>query len=175
MTESHEKIAEALFQAVGPGETLYAILDGARVPGLLLRLHAAEVEHDSLYRGRSQEALWYVAPYLLRCERDSEFVRSVIEQGWGDSWGIFLTSAADLETLRKHLRQFLVVKIEDDQEVYFRFYDPRVLRVFLPTCTPEEANRFFGPVKNYLIEAEQAETLLNFTAGQQVAKREAGL
>ena len=65
--------------------------------------------------------------------------------------------------MRHHLRHFLEVKLPDDTQVYFRFYDPRVLRVFLPTCTPDDTNQFFGPmIQNYLVEDESSDQLLRF-------------
>jgi hypothetical protein len=109
---------------------------------------------------------------LVRCEQGAEFVRWMLEEGWSDSWGIYLTSTAGLEGLCEHFRQFLLVRTEDDRELYFRFYDPRVLRLFLPTCTPEEAHQFFGPVSCYLMEAEHPEGFLKFTASRDGARRE---
>jgi Domain of unknown function (DUF4123) len=172
MSKEHLKIAQVLFDAVRQGESLYGILDAARTVDIPFRLRSAKAEYDCLYRGRSAEVLWHVAPYLVRCEQEAEFFRWMLEEGWGDSWGIYLTSAAGLGGLCEHIRQFLLVGTEGDRELYFRFYDPRVLRAFLPTCTPEETKQLFGPVSCYLMEAEQPETLLKFTAGEQGAKQE---
>ena len=72
--------------------------------------------------------------------------------------------------MRKH-RRFLLVKAEDGEELYFRSYDPRVLRVFVPTCTPEEARTFFGPIRAFLVEANEPETLLTFTVSQTGAQQ----
>ena len=74
-------------------------------------------------------------------------------EGWGRRWGIFLTSTQPLKDLRRHLRRFLVV--EDDrrgEQLYFRFYDPEVLRVFLPTCLPGQAAELFSDVDAFLCE-----------------------
>lgn len=60
------------------------------------------------------------------------------------------------------MRQFLFVKDEDGKELYFRFYDPRILRLYLPTCTKTETAAFFGPVLRFLIESEDARSLLVF-------------
>ena len=38
--------------------------------------------------------------------------------------------------LRHHLKGFLRVRGESGQKMMFRYYDPRVLRVYLPTCNP---------------------------------------
>ena len=172
MPRDMQKISDALLGTVGQGETLYALLDSARKPEIALRLRGSNLEYDSLYRGRSEETMWDVAPYLVRWEPSSEFFSWVLQEGWGESWGIFLTSTASLEELCKHFRQFLLATLEDGRQVYFRFYDPRVLRVFLPTCTLEETSRFFGPVLCYLIESEQTNLLLKFTADKRMMELE---
>lgn len=166
---NYQKLANALFGVVEKGEHLYSIHDGARSVEIASALQNVAVEKFSLYRGRSEEPLWDVAPYIIRCERDTPFLRWVLERGWGNSWGIFLTSKASLEELLRHFQQFLLVKLPDEKDFYFRFYDPRVLRAFLPTCTLEETREFFGPVRCYLGEAQEPETLLKFTVDQQGA------
>jgi Domain of unknown function (DUF4123) len=159
-----EAITGALFGSRHPGESLYAVLDAAQNSAIPLQLRTAGVEHDCLYQGATAERLWFAAPYLARCEAGSDFVSWLVSSGWEHSWGIFLTSAADLHALREHFRRFLIVKIEGERpDFYFRFYDPRVLRVFLPTCTLEEATAFFGPVRSFLVEDQESRGALRFT------------
>ena len=86
-----------------------------------------------------------------------------MEKGWGKSWGVYLTSDWPLPALRNFLRQFLMVSLPDGKQVYFRFYDPRVLRLYLPLCTADEANEFFGPVKYYVMEDQAPDALLRFS------------
>ncbi len=47
--------------------------------------------------------------------------------------------------------------------MYFRFYDPRVLRIFLPTCDRSQILEFFGPVKIFICEDEDPEHILLFS------------
>ena len=61
-----------------------------------------------------------------------------------------------------HLRTFLKVYGPDLKPLYFRYYDPRVLRVYLPTCNDQELQTVFGPVLRYLLEDEDPATLLKF-------------
>ena len=56
-----------------------------------------------------------------------------------------------------HFRKFLLVTTEPDKEFFFRFYDPRVLRIFLPTCDVKQLREFFGPVEKFICEDEDAD------------------
>ena len=154
MTEAHKKIVDALFGAVREGESLYAILDAARNIDIAYQLqNIPNVEYISLYKGRKEEPMWDAAPYLVKCVRDSVFFNWVIERGWGDCWGIFLASRSSLDDLCKHFQEFLVVQDENGKQMYFRFYDPRVVPLFLSTCAREQRLEFFGPVHRVLLEA----------------------
>ncbi len=139
----------------------YAILDGASNPELLKILWQHKPEHICLYRGELDAELAQIAPYLVRLRPDSPFTDYVL-QAWGRHWGIFLFTQADLRTLRKHFRTFLTVHGPDGQLLYFRYYDPRVLRVYLPTCNAQEAATLFGPVSRYLMEDEEPDHMVRF-------------
>jgi pSer/pThr/pTyr-binding forkhead associated (FHA) protein len=143
-------------------QPLFAILDAARdIRILALLLHHKE-QCESLYEGEQGATLAQVAPYLVRLAKESPLLKALVKEGWGKSWGVYLTCPNDFEEVRRHLRHFLQVKLPSGEQVYFRFYDPRVMRVFLPTCTPEDATQFFGPIQNYLVEDETPEQLLRF-------------
>jgi len=151
---------------------VYGVLDGASVPNLLDRLYENEPEHVCLYRGELKPDLAETAPYLVRLSLDTPFTEWVLSQGWGNHWGIFASAPVELEDLRKHFRKFLMVKNPEGKQVYFRYYDPRVLRVYLPTCNGEESKLIFGPVSRFFCENETPETLLSFHPDQKSAKKE---
>ena len=60
----------------------------------------------------------------------------------------------------------------DGKRLYFRYYDPRVLRVYLPTCNTEETKFIFGPLAAYFCEGETADTLLTFRPGSEAPREE---
>jgi Domain of unknown function (DUF4123) len=157
-----EAVSARLFSAVGT--PVYAILDGASIPDLLDRLYGDRPAFCNLYRGALKPDIAEVAPYLVRLEPRSAFAQWVIERGWGNHWGIFAQAPVDLNTLRRHFRRFLIVYDPDGKPLYFRYYDPRVLRVYLPTCTSDELATVFGPVQCYLLEDESPVRLLRLTA-----------
>lgn len=141
---------------------LFVILDGARNSGLYTAIQQSECEFECLYRGELDPDLAAVAPYLVRLERDKPFVNWLIDKGWGDSWGVFLHSTVAFRDLKRHLRKFLMVYDADAKPLYFRYYDPRVLRIYLPTCTSEELATVFGPIHSFLLEDSDPNILLHF-------------
>lgn len=164
----------ALFR--GEFQPLYALLDGACEPSVLRVLYESKEEYTSLFEGVAGAQLTYFAPYLVRLPKESPLLGTLVQKGWGKNWGVFVTSAQPLQDLRGHFRQFLMVKMPDRAQAYFRFYDPRVLRIYLPTCLPEEVDQFFGPIQNYLVEDEAPGTLLHFSnKGRGAEAKEIGL
>ena len=137
------------------GNSAFAILDGASVPDLLGDLFTFNPEHLCLYRGELEQDMAQVAPYLVFLERDAPFTDWVLTNGWGEHWGIFGVTKVDMKELLKHFRKFLTVYDESGKLRYFRYYDPRVLRVYLPTCNADELKTVFGPVESYLVEDEE--------------------
>ena len=126
-------------------------------------------QYESLFEGWSKPQLALFAPYLVSLPPWSKLLGTLVTKGWGKSWGVYLTSHVAFAEVRHHFRHFLMVNMPDGKQVYFRFYDPRVLRVYLPTCTPEEIGYFFGPVSRFATEDEKPETLLEFV------RRETGM
>ncbi len=155
-----DEVGEVLFEE--PGSGVFAVLDGASVSGLLDKFHALKPEHVCLYRGELQPDMAEVAPYLVRLERGSAFTDWVLRQGWGGHWGIFALAQAELPVLRNHFRKFLVVHDSSGKPLLFRYYDPRVLRKYLPTCDQEQLAAMFGPVASYVAEGDQPSTLFRF-------------
>ena len=144
-------------------QPLYALLDAAREPSVLKVLFESKEQYQSLFEGPQGAQLAHFAPYLVRLPQNSSLIGTLVEQGWSKGWGVYLASQEPLEGLRRHFRQFLMVKLPDQKQVYFRFYDPRVLRLFLPTCTAQEISLLFGPVKYYIMEDEKPDMLLRFS------------
>ena len=141
-------------------ESLWAILDGARDPAIYGRVDS--VRHQCcLYAGTLPWQLQMNAPYLLELP-ESDFTTGLVRSAWGKSWGIFFRAESSMETLRRHLRTFLRVADQQGRRLIFRYYDPRVMRVYLPTCLPAELRTVFGPIRCYLMESPDAGSVLKF-------------
>jgi hypothetical protein len=138
-------------------ENLFAVLDAAQGERVLALLQQSTEEYQSLYEGRQGEILENVAPYLVRLRRGSPLLATLVDEGWGNHWGIYLTCELSFLETRRHLRKFLMVQAEGwDARLYFRYYDPRVLGVFLGTCPPQQKTEFFGPIARVFYNTEDA-------------------
>jgi hypothetical protein len=152
---------------------VHALLDGARDRRIESLIRWNRVDQDCLYSGDLSPRLQAAAPYIVRLFVNTPFVDEFFSKGWGASWGVLAVTEDEvaLRALRRHFRQFLKVKDQAGATLLFRFYDPRVLRVWLPTCTHDEAARFFGPVQRFITEGESRSEVHVFerdTAGVRV-------
>ena len=70
----------------------YAVLDGAAVPDLPVKLYEMKPPNVCLYRGELPPDLVYVAPYLVQLFPEQEFSNWLLAECWGKNWGIFVQS-----------------------------------------------------------------------------------
>jgi hypothetical protein len=135
-------------------QPLHAVVDGARDPRIRRWIFDTRAPRWCLYRGTLSPAIEDAAPWLLRVVPGDPRIEEFFARGWGQSWGILFTSDAPSRELRRHLRRFLRVRTQRGRILAFRYYDPRILRVYLPTCTPAETAAFFGPLTSLIAESD---------------------
>jgi hypothetical protein len=141
---------------------LYCVLDGVMVPDLPNRLYKGQVPNYCLLTGDLTPDLVYAAPYLVYLSPDSKFADWVFAESLGKHWGIFVQSRRSMIEMRRHFRALLQTYDERGNPMKFRFYDPRVLGKFLPTCNGGELKTLFGEVEAFYTEAEDGDGLLRF-------------
>ncbi|MDA1015137.1 MAG: DUF4123 domain-containing protein [Planctomycetota bacterium] len=137
-----------------PG-TVYAVLDACDEPRVPEKVEELGDQSISLYRGQAEQDFSAIAPYLAIV--DEPLLSWLIAELWDNPWGIFAITDASFPDVRKHFRRFLMVLDPDGNEMYFRFYDPRLLPTFLETCTQEELDEFFGPIDDFVMLDDDGE------------------
>jgi hypothetical protein len=154
--------------------TVYAVLDGASVPGLRWALRERAPEHVCLYRGELEPDMAEVAPYLVALRPDEAFTQWTLQEGWGNHWGIFAGARVGItfRDVRRHFRQFLLVKDAEGKPLYFRYYDPRVLQAFAPTCNRKELRVLFGPVAWYVAETRGGAAAVRLSLAEGLLRTE---
>jgi hypothetical protein len=164
------RIRETLWPADLPGYTrVFAIVDGAHDSRIYGAVDASRQDRCCLYsvdrRWGSQDLHWQLlmnGPYLVDLDPDEEFTRFLLRNGWEHHWAIFFRSDADFQSARRHFRDLLTVRDPSGQLLMFRYYDPRVLRAYLPTCLPGELRAVFGPADMFIVPGEDPRTAVSF-------------
>ncbi len=123
---------------------IYAVLDCARDPLIYDLVARSYREKSCLFAGKLDPELERASPFLLELEQGDSVTDEILLRGWDDAWGILIRSEASFRSLRRHLRTFLRVRTEDGRFLLFRYYDPRVLDAYLPSCTRGELATIFG-------------------------------
>lgn len=154
-----EKLEKYLFRK---DHFTYAVLDGASVPDLPVKLYEMGATNICLYQGDIPADLVYVAPYLVQLPFGSSFTEWLLSEYWGKHWGIFAQSPLSLKEVRKHFRLLLTVYDDKGNPMLFRYYDPRVLGRFLKTCQEEELELMFDKVRYYFVETPEEVQLSRF-------------
>jgi hypothetical protein len=142
---------------------LYAIIDTARDRKAYSLLDDTDSHFETIYPHRFSLAMDHRGPHLIPVCPNSTYLDRLIHASWGKSWGIYLAGPSDLSAVRRHLRRLLCIKLRDGQQALFRFYDPRVLRDYLPNCSEEELYRFFGPLTAIYLESQNGCEILCFS------------
>jgi len=130
---------------------LFAVVDTARDPRLYELVHTA-LGPVCLFAGDLAPAIRKTAPYLVPLHDAEELLNAWRKNGIGRSWGIFLRSSKEPAGIRRHLRNFLLAKLPDGREVLFRWWDPRVFRVYLPTCAADDLKIWFEGIDEFVCE-----------------------
>lgn len=146
-------ILEKLIERKEPDHRLYMIVDAAQNEEIYQRIQSCRLPYTCLYDGeKTPEAIQKVAPYLVRVKESNDFVAWCIEKGLYNNWLIFFSAQnKSLPELRRHFKKLTFVKTETGKKLLFRFYDPRVLAAYLPTCNEIEARFVLGNLEQLWI------------------------
>lgn len=156
----YKEIALARLADAADGGNLYAIFDAARSSRISELLRESVQQSRSLFDGVKGKTLDEVAPHLVKLDGEARVLDSFVMEGWGLRWGIYFTCKLALNDVRRHFRRFLMVEDDDTGEkFYFKYYDPFVLRAFLPSCALRQRSDFLGDVESLFYEGKHGEIL----------------
>ena len=142
----------------------YIIVDGASKYFDSQFFVENSIELKSLFKVPIESTLNVVSPKLSLQSIYSLDKSNILLYLSGKAFFIILEYHGDFEIIYNHFRRLIIVENEDDfTKLYFRFYDPRVLRIFLPTCSANQLEELFGPVDRFICEDEDADFALVFS------------
>lgn len=156
----------------GARKDLWALLDCARDPKSHPSLVSSKQLYSCLFAGKLPEVVEKVAPHLVQLQADEKFNDYLLDS-WGNSLCVYVECGKSLPEVRLHLRHFLTVTNSSGGKMLFRFYDPRVLRAYLPTCLPDELKTIFGPIDAFFMESRDGSKMLEFRLeGEKLVQKE---
>ncbi len=155
-----------------PDVNVFAVLDGASVGGLVGKLAQSGAGHYCLMPGNLEPDMMEVSGYVVELAPDANITEWLLREGWGNHWGVFASSPASLIEMRGHCRALFKAHDEHGNPLMFRFYDPRVLRVFLLSCNKQERIETFGPVTCWSMEGEGPKSMTSFTLADGEMRRQ---
>jgi hypothetical protein len=142
---------EATLYALADERRLWAVFDVAGAPAVYDYLAALDPDRAApLARGDLAEQYAAVTPWLARLDAAScAWIRDTIlaDPAQADSWGIYVVASSpevSRDALRRRLGRLLTVRLPEGGLVRFRFYDPRVMQVFLGSASQAEVAAVFG-------------------------------
>ena len=124
----------------------YAVIDSVAIPMLLANIHKHSVPFLCLYRGEIPIDRVDIVPYIVKLNKNSQFCNWLIEASTKTPCCIYLNSSENITDVRKHLRKFIKAEIPSGKTIYFRFYDPRILKVYLPECELDDERVVYGEI-----------------------------
>ncbi|KIQ37857.1 DUF4123 domain-containing protein [Pseudomonas viridiflava] len=125
----------------------YLVLDGGLIndlPQNLLRMEHFALCHP-LYQSTAYEAIVECGPMLVEITTN-ETLQKLFRDKWRSDSGIWLESNSSHIELIEHLRSLVHVKLESGMTALFRYYDPRITRLWLTAMDTVQRDYLLGPI-----------------------------
>lgn len=126
-------------------EVLYnfAIIDAASEPECFELFAQQDPVISCLYEEPLDSDVSKVAPYLIEL---TDEVKDWLNER-ATPWGMYVSSECSFILLRQHLRQSLQAQVpEESQPQLFRYYDPRIIWLYIDAVPAIELYHFLGPI-----------------------------
>ncbi|ERR1019366_1717023 len=150
------------------GGRVHAVIDGLVVPGIAEKLKVADVAGwDCLQRGALTAEAAARAAYLAELKPASPFTDWLLDEATPTypGWGVLTISGRALLQMREHCRSIGEVITPDGERRAWRWYDPDVLRIALPTLLAGQLDEIFGAGQAIVIAEPEAWTWLAIEQG----------
>lgn len=144
--------------------SVYAVLDGARDAQIEPLVRSSGLAYECLYNEPLSQDLRAAATYVVELVRDAYFTEQLLQLGWGNNWGVFFIAypPTDLAMVRHNCRKMNIVLSPSGRRMLFRYFDPRVLNTYLPSCSEDELESIFGDIEVIIAEEKNTAFLNHF-------------
>ncbi len=152
----------------GSGTRVHAVIDGLVVPDIAARLAKADLGGwDCLQRGALSAEATARAAYVAELKESSPFTDwlfDVATPTW-PGWGVLSVSKKTMLPVREHCRSLADVITPDGERRRWRWWDPEVVRVVLPTLLASQLDEFFALGQAVVLPSVESWTWLAMQEG----------
>lgn len=132
----------------------YAVIDSAQRPHFNERLGRLGIRYCSLFDGQAESSLTDIAPLLVEYANDasgSELSGEIERLGVAKPAVSLLASPLSLQDLALHFRAFHLIKVPEKggREMLLRWYDTRILPVWLDLLTTAQQKAFLAGIHQW--------------------------
>jgi Domain of unknown function (DUF4123) len=129
------------------GHKPYLIIDSAQAENSHLKLKKWQVAYESLFDGKPEESVPEIAPLLipmfdLEAESIEQLCEWAIKLAYKTPCFSWVDSVLPTAEFAGHLRNFHEVNLSEGQSMLMRWYDTRVLPVWLACLSSVQAKQF---------------------------------
>ena len=132
----------------------YGVIDLAAAAPLRARVARLNPPEGTFLMDRSaSDDLVSFGPWLINIRLCPVIESYWIRDGQWKNWGYLIETDLSMAALQRHLKKFNLVEIEGRSDaVFFRYFDPVVLKSFLQEIADEDQRKaFLGPIETIVI------------------------
>ncbi|WP_175481861.1 DUF4123 domain-containing protein [Marinobacter zhejiangensis] len=134
-------------EQAGEGASLYLVLSGTSEGEPVRHFYEQDgLIARPLFLGTAYSGWHEVMPYLAQIDPMSGFLDWIEETEWGD-WGWAAVSMLSFDDLFGHLQSLIKIRMPDQREVFFRYWDARFFGPLLSYLDDQSLAAMMGPVK----------------------------
>ncbi|MET0357765.1 MAG: DUF4123 domain-containing protein [Cellvibrio sp.] len=128
---------------------LYMLIDAAHDARIFPALEKSWHTRACLFsEDQVSSAIKSAAPFLVKIKKIDEFMVWCMQEGFNKHWMIFFTSPEiHVSEIKLHFKRFSQAYGPDGKQYFFRYYDPRVLPIFLAAAGGRDRTDFFRRCK----------------------------
>lgn len=163
-SSAHKALLDSLYTE---NEPIFGLMDASRESRIPAFLDASGEPYARVCPAVPGAAGHPVHPYLVFLPDRTRLLDVLIKDGWGHGWGVYLSSQSQLEEVRAHICECMLLRTAMGRAFYLRSFDPSVLAAILPSFSPRECKEFFGPIQRFVVETERGDMAIDFRMTQQ--------
>ena len=144
-----------------PALRAFALLDASQSADIPICLEGFSNPARCLFDGDAFEDLADVAPWLVELTRYSDVWDWLIEEGYGNNWGILIHSRLEIPRLKTQLKKLLQIEGDSGEVYYFKHYRPDHFKDYAPEFEKISGSLFWRDIQAVYTEDQKKPDIIH--------------